>query len=112
MKQHHHTPDNTPPQPPPWLLRFFRWFCHPDFVEDIEGDLLERYYDRLFKCWRHHWLLVEGLLADWPGALSFLCPHCQSKTIATPEMDGEGQFVPLLCPVCEHSIEWESLGIL
>ncbi|MEZ5041407.1 MAG: FtsX-like permease family protein [Saprospiraceae bacterium] len=29
--------------PPQWLLRFFRWFCHPDFVEDIEGDLHERY---------------------------------------------------------------------
>ncbi len=27
--------------PPTWLLRFFRWFCHPDFQEDIEGDLLE-----------------------------------------------------------------------
>ncbi len=29
--------------PPPWLLRFFRWFCHPDFVEDIEGDLEETF---------------------------------------------------------------------
>ncbi len=29
--------------PPPWLLRFFRWFCNPEYVEDIEGDLLERY---------------------------------------------------------------------
>ena len=31
---------NTPPK---WLLQFFRWFCHPDFVEDIEGDLIERF---------------------------------------------------------------------
>jgi len=31
-------------QPPPkYLLQFFRWFCHPDYVEDIEGDLIERY---------------------------------------------------------------------
>jgi len=29
--------------PPQWLLRFFRWFCHPDFAEDIEGDLWERF---------------------------------------------------------------------
>ncbi|MEM8891447.1 MAG: FtsX-like permease family protein [Bacteroidota bacterium] len=29
--------------PPEWVLHFFRWFCHPDFVEDIEGDLLERF---------------------------------------------------------------------
>lgn len=32
--------------PPPWALRFFRWFCHSDFVEDIEGDLLERFASR------------------------------------------------------------------
>ena len=31
---------NTPPK---LALRFFRWFCHPDYVEDIEGDLLERF---------------------------------------------------------------------
>ena len=31
------------PSPPKWLLRFFRWFCQADYVEDIEGDLLERF---------------------------------------------------------------------
>lgn len=30
-------------RPPKYLLTFFRWFCHPDYVEDIEGDLLERF---------------------------------------------------------------------
>jgi putative ABC transport system permease protein len=29
--------------PPSLFLRFFRWFCHPDYREDIEGDLLERF---------------------------------------------------------------------
>jgi ABC-type antimicrobial peptide transport system permease subunit len=29
--------------PPKWMLQLFHWFCHPDYVEDIEGDLLERY---------------------------------------------------------------------
>jgi len=29
--------------PPKLLLRFFQWFCHPDYLEDIEGDLLERF---------------------------------------------------------------------
>lgn len=32
-----------PATPPNWLLRLFRTFCNPEFVEDIEGDLLERY---------------------------------------------------------------------
>lgn len=25
------------------LLRFFRWYCHRDYLEDIEGDILERF---------------------------------------------------------------------
>lgn len=32
--------------PPKWALRFFRWFCKPEYVEDIEGDLLERFEKR------------------------------------------------------------------
>lgn len=28
-------------KPPEVFLRFFRWFCHPAYVEDIEGDLRE-----------------------------------------------------------------------
>ncbi len=32
--------------PPNWILRFFRWFCHPDYREDIEGDLMERFRKR------------------------------------------------------------------
>ena len=28
-------------QPPQFFLRFFRWFCDPAIVEDIEGDLTE-----------------------------------------------------------------------
>lgn len=30
-------------RPPKYPIRFFRWFCHPDYVEDIEGDLVERF---------------------------------------------------------------------
>lgn len=33
--------------PPKLALRFFRWFCHPDFQEDIEGDLLETFEERV-----------------------------------------------------------------
>ncbi|MEM6361491.1 MAG: ABC transporter permease [Bacteroidota bacterium] len=32
--------------PPKLPLRFFRWYCHPDYAEDLEGDLLERFYER------------------------------------------------------------------
>jgi putative ABC transport system permease protein len=29
------------------MLRFFRWYCHPDLVSHIEGDLMELYNERL-----------------------------------------------------------------
>ncbi len=32
-----------PHMPPDFLLRFFRWFCHPRLRDHIEGDLLEVY---------------------------------------------------------------------
>jgi putative ABC transport system permease protein len=36
--------NNQEIQPPQWLLRFFRWFCRPELVEDIEGDLVEKFH--------------------------------------------------------------------
>ncbi len=33
--------------PPRLPLRFFRWFCHQDLVDSIEGDLMELYQERL-----------------------------------------------------------------
>ena len=38
--------DKGPPPPPKLARRFFRWYCHPDFVEDLEGDLEELYRER------------------------------------------------------------------
>ena len=35
------TDSNGPPRLP---LAFFRWYCHPNFREEIEGDLLERFH--------------------------------------------------------------------
>lgn len=35
-------PSDTLP-PPYWANRFLRWYCHPDYLEDIEGDLVERF---------------------------------------------------------------------
>lgn len=48
---------NAPPQ---WALAFFRWFCDPDWAEDIEGDLRERYNRDLSESGvrRARWLFV------------------------------------------------------
>lgn len=34
------------PYPPNLFLRFFRWYCHPDLLYHIEGDLMELYHER------------------------------------------------------------------
>ncbi len=32
------------PRPPKRLEQFLRWFCHPDFYEELQGDLYEDFY--------------------------------------------------------------------
>ncbi len=54
--------------PPKYLLRFFRWFCHPDYVEDIEGDLLERFEKSPYR-WLFAW---EVLKLMRPGMIKIL----------------------------------------
>lgn len=34
-------------QPPKWIFSFFHWFCRPEYQEDLEGDLRERFEKRL-----------------------------------------------------------------
>ncbi|MEQ8906935.1 ABC transporter permease [Ekhidna sp.] len=55
---------NKPNQisPPRWSLKFFRWFCHPDYVEDIEGDLFERFEKRTNKNRAAKWLFTLDVL--------------------------------------------------
>jgi hypothetical protein len=36
-------------QPPRWALTFFRWFCHRDHREELEGDLMEQFHDQVEK---------------------------------------------------------------
>lgn len=39
--------ESNNPLPPSGALRFLRWFCHPDLLPGIEGDLIELYRERL-----------------------------------------------------------------
>ncbi len=36
--------------PPKIMLSFFRWYCNPEYREEIEGDLLEKYdhYSKIY----------------------------------------------------------------
>ncbi|MEM6317490.1 MAG: ABC transporter permease [Bacteroidota bacterium] len=52
-------------KPNKYLLQFFRWFCHPDYVEDIEGDLHEKYEqialekDKRKANWHFFWMVLS-----------------------------------------------------
>lgn len=35
------------PQPPRWAQRLLRWHCHPELLEEIQGDLYEAFLDRV-----------------------------------------------------------------
>ena len=54
--------ENTVISPPKWPLMFFRWFCNPEFAEDIEGDLLERFEKRKEKGESAKWLFLTDVL--------------------------------------------------
>ncbi|MEM7109650.1 MAG: ABC transporter permease, partial [Bacteroidota bacterium] len=34
-------------QPPKWADRFLEWYCNPDLLEDLQGDLYEVFYHKL-----------------------------------------------------------------
>src|SRR5688572_27186030 len=34
------------PRPPHLFLRFFRWYCNPQLLRHIEGDLMEIFHER------------------------------------------------------------------
>ena len=35
--------------PPKWADRFLKWYCDPEFLEEIQGDAHELYFERLEK---------------------------------------------------------------
>ncbi len=60
------------PIPPKFLLRLFRWFCKPEYHDDIEGDLLELFAKRTqtHSLHRAQWrMLFDVLLLFRPGII-------------------------------------------
>ena len=60
--------------PPAWPLRFLRWFCREDYIDEIEGDLIELFEKRAEKSpkramRRFWWDLVKSF--RWRNIRSF-----------------------------------------
>lgn len=66
------------PHPPKLPLRFFRWYCHRDLRDGIEGDLVELYRERLKESskrkadWHFVW---DVLLLFRPGIIRNMEVH-------------------------------------
>src|SRR5687768_12788313 len=70
--------------PPKIFLRFFRWFCHPDLVDFIEGDLMELYQERLRESGKikaDAKFIVDVLLLFRPGIIKRLSDYRNSNHI-------------------------------
>lgn len=84
------------------MLKLFRWFCHPDYCEEIEGDLLEQFH-----------LNVEeyGLIqAKWHFALDVFL-------LLRPEIMGNfhqltTQFLPMNPSQWRQLIGWNALFVI
>lgn len=67
--------------PPKWILALFRWLCHPDYKEDLEGDLLERFEIRIQESGIKQ--ARRGLIRD---VLKLLRPALMRPIIPTPQI--------------------------
>lgn len=59
-------------RPPQWIFRFLQWFCPPHLLEEIEGDLLERFTTDLKRLGHGHasWRLIRAVILFFrPGIL-------------------------------------------
>lgn len=58
--------------PPALFLRFFRWYCDPNLMQYIEGDLLELYHERIEEKGKRNadWqFVIDVLLLFRPGII-------------------------------------------
>ncbi|MEO1260636.1 MAG: ABC transporter permease [Bacteroidota bacterium] len=57
-------------QPPKFALRFLRWFCREDFIDEIEGDLIELFEKKFDDAprkakWRFSWQVLLHFRPDF-----------------------------------------------
>lgn len=53
-------------QPPKWIDKFLEWYCNPDLLEDLQGDLHEVFYTKInegkvrWVNWYYFWLVIRS----------------------------------------------------
>lgn len=76
MKQHPN------PSPPRWAQRFLEWYCRPDLLEDLEGDL-EEYFGRNLT--KHGW--HKARLIYVVDVIKFFRPYTVKSPNFLPSMN-------------------------
>ncbi|HMG93750.1 MAG TPA: permease prefix domain 2-containing transporter, partial [Chryseolinea sp.] len=80
---------STQPTPPAWADRLLEWFCAPDLLEDLQGDMHERFYNRLQR---------RGILAARLyfilDVLSFFRPYILRRKKSNQDMHRYRQLFP------------------
>ena len=59
------------------MTRLLRWFCDPDKLEAIEGDLAELYGDR--RSWRYVIEVVSHIAIKPEGGIQWYPRHFSSR---------------------------------
>lgn len=63
------------PIPPYFTLKFLRWFCREDYLDEVEGDLIEIYEKQLIDSpakakWKFTWLVITHFRPDFIKAFN------------------------------------------
>src|SRR6185295_16957101 len=64
-------------KPPRWIDRFLEWYCHPDLLEEIQGDVHELFSRRA----KDHKRLADWLFA-WDVVRFFRWKNIRRKKIS------------------------------
>ncbi len=112
-------------KPPRFFLNLFRWFCHPDFQEEIEGDLLERFNNDSEKFGRRNakWIFIkEVMLLFRPALIGNITQLTNLKSINMLQKNKRLRFImataigilfiPLIAMQFSEEVDWGVLDFV
>ncbi|TRX50011.1 FtsX-like permease family protein [Fulvivirga sp. M361] len=94
--------------PPAWADALLEWYCSPDLLEDLQGDLYERYHQHV----QDYGPFRAAILYIW-GVLRFIRPYTirrrstHSKSKANPFF-----LIPSYCKTAYRSLKRQQLNTL
>ncbi|MEM8967586.1 MAG: permease prefix domain 2-containing transporter, partial [Bacteroidota bacterium] len=82
-EEREHKPTVAPPQ---WANRFLEWYCAPELLDEVQGDLYEAFYIRVKKYGlrKAKWLFVKEVLLSCKPS-SFEKPN-STNLLTAPDM--------------------------